>query len=225
MNDSSQPVSLYQQHLLILGYDKALDQNISVEEIAGEERRCKNLKLPPLNLPEQKPSKRPQLYPIAAVLLVSLVPLTLIKGFDPFASNGPAYRIKGAPVVQVFWERQGVVQKFVSGTTLKNGDRVRAEVLTPVDSAAYLLVTDANGNMLSPSQQVLDGALRLEKGAKRSFPGSLELVGISQGEQLLVVVCPDSARSVFKKLILQSKRVINSQSLPKPCYFKEFRLR
>jgi len=110
-----------------------------------------------------------------------------------------AYLAKGEAQVQVFYERDGKTQALASDFRLSNGDRVRAEVLTPYRARVYWAVFDHTGRPLIPLEQFLSNTTDIDSGSKAAMPDSFRLVGKSEGETLVAIVCDLSRNDELAK--------------------------
>lgn len=103
----------------------------------------------------------------------------------------PGWRTKGGRVpIQIYFERSGTVAKFVEGSKLQNGDRIRIEVAADRDLVAFLAITNRAGSIISDLNEATTQPLRLRAGEQQMFTGSLELVGLPEGETVAVLLCP-----------------------------------
>lgn len=106
---------------------------------------------------------------------------------------GPGLRVKGdIGAATVYFDHEGKVGKLTSGMTLESGTKVRVEVSAHGDAFAYMTVADRNSQLLTDATGL---RLALKAGEKASFPGALELTGESEGETILVLICPAAAEA------------------------------
>lgn len=233
MSASERNKSLLQQQMAILGYaggpmDPATRR---------EKERMASLPLPPLHLPgaSEKPAMRlgrsrrwQQALGFGALIgAFAALLLFVYRGDLPWSSevSNDRLRVKGESKIWVYWERQGEVRQLEPGTSLKNGDRVRAEVLAAEDVVGYLAVRGENGALLWEPSQVRDGSLRLKAGQKGTFSGSVKLVGEDEGEKLLVVICGTNVTFDFGAVFPGERQPVDLTALPGGCSAQEFPLR
>jgi hypothetical protein len=206
--------SLFAQHGAILGHTQS-----PLDEAARKEKeRIASLPLEPLSLPSHRPVPRfRRSLAFASVALAVLVSVVVARW--PFESEESGdLRIKGESEVWFYWERDGLVQDFVPGTVLQNGDRIRAEVLAAKETTAYLAVMAQDGRLLGDVSKVKDSMMMLKAGEKASFAGSVKLVGANDGESLVVILCAQGVRPDFAE-------PFQLASIPQACTTTSVRLR
>lgn len=220
--------SLLAQHQRILGYNKGIDQKPHPSDWE-EQSRIERLRLPPLYLPQ---TARPQSFfanlgisgarwwgfaAMAALMLVAIL----------WPKADESLRIKGTHHISIFWEREGHVEPWTGGTFLQAGDRVRAEVLASDNIIAYAGIADHEGKLLLPPEQFHATAQTLAPGERKAFPGSFKLVGPSEGETLVVLICEKKtlATRLLEQVQSLEKPIMTRNQLPKGCDMQLFPLR
>jgi hypothetical protein len=135
-------------------------------------------------------------------------------------------------MVNVIWERQGKVQPIGSESALQDGDKVGASVVASQDSFAYWVITDNQNKVISDLGDIESSKITLQAGVSKSFESSFTLTAPNQGENLIVVICPQEKMLQPKQAMdivfnqqffvqLMSEQKINSSS----CIFAGYRLR
>lgn len=208
--------SLLSQHLTILGLEPG-----DAAAAASEKIRMDSLDLPPLTLASRQRSRS---ITTPLVALASALAL-LVVSYRLLTPDG--LRVKGAHKVSVFWERDGQVEPFSEGVSLRNGDRVRAEVLAGSDAVAFLAVASGDGMLLSDPPHAAAGSIRVATGERKSFPGSVKLVGADEKERLVVIICQvEGAETPELSEVLKAKgERIRLEALPSQCSVERFELR
>lgn len=220
-NSTDKNPSLFDQLAVAMDLD-GLDGNHTplVQECAASLRR---VVLPQLQLPAQrrKPAltwNRSMLLPLAASVAVMIGGYQLL---NRHTADG-TLRVKGGTTVHLFWERAGAVSEFTPKTSLTNGDRVLAEVMTPGRAEAFWGVTNANGDVLGSWDDVRASRMTLSPAKRLTFPTSLQLVGHNDKEVLFVLVCTPEVPDPFKDLTKLKDVYLNDI---KNCSIWRFQLR
>ncbi len=190
-DQDKKPPSRLDRHLSILGLGDSLPE----DQLAADRRLMTEARPKGLTFPEvKKPSflsaladHRSKWQMGLAGLAAAVIAVVLYK--NPSSPDG-AYTIKGGASVAIYFEQAGQVKSWTTGTVLAEGTKVRAEVLAVKPTVAFWGVTAKGGRLLSDSRWILDNRLPLAAGEKKFFPGSLELSGPSEGETLVVAICP-----------------------------------
>ena len=149
-----------------------------------------------------------------------------------FTNNQEHLTAKGSVMVNVIWERQGKVQSISSESALQDGDKIGASVVASQDSFAYWVITDNQNKVISDLGDIESSKITLQAGVSKSFESSFTLTAPNQGENLVVVICPQEKMlqpkqamdSVFSQQFfvqLMSEQKINSSN----CMFAGYRLR
>ncbi len=189
--DKKQPSRL-DRHLSILGLGDSLPEDqLAAERRLMTEARPKRLTFPAARKPgflTALADHRSKWQMGLAGLAAAVIAVVLYK--NPSPSDG-TYTIKGGAGVAIYFEQGGQVKAWTTGTVLAEGAKVRAEVLAVKPTMAFWGVTAKGGRLLSESHWILENRLPLAAGEKKFFPGSLELSGPSEGEVLVVAICPE----------------------------------
>jgi hypothetical protein len=219
--------SLLSQHYAILDGHADLDPATQAEKDRIASMRLPDLQLPARVLPIKKRSFALLRMTGVSVLAAAAIAAVLWTTRSPVSGLDDGLRIKGEHQVWVYWERAGEAKAYESGTILESGDRIRAEVLAAEGSVAYWGVTDGSGRLLSDPADVWGSVLRLGPGERDAFSGSFKLVGPSEGETLVVIVCQgqDLPRSVVDDLGKRGGQPLTAAELPSACGLKSFKLR
>lgn len=213
--------SLLNQQLTILGLAPG-----DAAAAAAERARIESVELSPLTLSGKQRAWRPSSPLMALAAAVVLVVLSY-RLLSPVQPQDDGLRVKGASKVWVYWERDGQVEPWSEDVDLQNGDRVRAEVLAGNDAVAYLAVVSGDGILLSDPAQVTGSAMRLGAGERKSFPGSIKLVGADEKERLVIVICQtDGGAAPDLSRVLKGRgERLGLYELPKECGIEQFVLR
>jgi hypothetical protein len=232
--------SLLSQHMRLLGFEPgALDA-----AGAAEARRVASIELPPLVLDEGAASdgarasfiplarpRRSARISIAAGLLLAagLAALVLTRPLGLERGGELGLRVKGEGKVWLYWERAGVATAWQPGTALVNGDRVRAEVLAGgAPTTALAVVESGDGRLLSDPAQAWSERLELAAGERKSFTGSVKLVGADDDEHLVVLLCPSAtgaAAAALQAVFPAASQPARHDLVPKECALESFQLR
>lgn len=173
------------RHLSILGLgDPVAEELLAADRQVMTEAVPRKLRFPPAKKPA------PAFWQMGVgVLLAASLAVILYRNRD---TDDGGFRVKGGASVALYFEQDGQVQQWKAGTTLKEGAKIRAEVVAGKPTLAFWGVTAKGGRLLSEPHWILENRLLLAAGEKKFFPGSLELSGPSEGETLVVSICPDA---------------------------------
>jgi hypothetical protein len=110
-------------------------------------------------------------------------------------------RTKGSVGLEVFVERDGLVQRAVGGGEFKPGDRLRFEVDLPDPAHILILGVEADGSLYNtyPATASVATALKMNQGADQILPGAVELDEKLGREILHLVACERSFNSAEVK--------------------------
>lgn len=222
---TNKPSLLEQHYAIIAGDPGPLDPATAHEKDRIESIRLPKLELPARNVVSLKRPKNTVWRVALSGLAAAGIAGALWTARTSHTDDG--LRTKGEHQVWVYWERAGDVKTYEDGMLLETGDRVRAEVLAAESVVAYWGVTDASGRLLSDPADVWGSALKLEPGERDAFSGSFKLVGPSEGETLVVILCQgeDLPKAVVDDLGKRDGRPLTAAALPTACGLKSFRLR
>lgn len=213
--------SLLSQQLTVLGLAPG-----DAEAARAERSRIEGIELAPLTLSGPQRSRRTLHLALAAAASLALMVLSYRLLTPGFERDGDL-TVKGASKVWVYWERDGQVEPWSEDADLQNGDRVRSEVLAVSDAVAYLAVVSGDGVLLSDPDQVRSGAMRLSAGERKSFSGSIKLVGVDEKERLVVIVCHlDGGLGPNLSVLFKGRgEKVDFGGMPKNCGVEQFGLR
>lgn len=161
----------------------------------------------------------------AAMVFLVLLPALTMRTADRSHVLPDTVRVKGGEKVVLYVERNGVVTPYAGGSTLQNGDRLRTEIITGGERVAYQFVTNADRQVLSPVADVLDERIYVRAGEKGVFPGSIELVGRSEGETLHVLLCGGQVPTAAVIEFIKEYPADGEGVAPKGCLLKSIGLR
>lgn len=196
--------SMFSKHLRLI----EADETTWTPEERKEFERLKEIDLPPLTLPP-RPRSLPsslihrasevvrqtlstvQLRPGSFAGALTVAGLAVFVSVLIFREDSDRLSPKGAVQISVFWERAGKVSPLLMKSNLVDGDKVGATVLSAEDGVAYWAITDQDFKILSDQADVEASKISLKAGVRKSFGSSFELVPPNQGENLVIVVCPD----------------------------------
>lgn len=173
------------RHLSVLGLGDTLPEG----EVAADRRVMAEARPKRLTFPERKSAAFFAKWQMGFALLAAAA-VAVVLYQNQSAPDG-AFTIKGGASVAIFFEQAGQVRPWTTGTKLEEGAKVRAEVLAVKPSVAFWGVTAKGGRLLSEPDWIVANRIGLAAGEKKFFPGSLELSGPSEGETLVVSVCPE----------------------------------
>lgn len=212
--------SLLAQQLTVLGLASG-----DAEAAGAERARIEGIELASLTLAGAQRSRKA--LHLALALAASLALLVVSYRLLTPGIETDDLRVKGASKVWVYWERDGQVEPWSEDADLQNGDRVRAEVLAVSDAVAYLAVVSGDGVLLSDPEQVRAGAMRLTAGERKSFSGSIKLVGVDEKERLVVIVCHlDGGLGPNLSVLFKGRgEKVEFGGMPKNCGVEQFALR
>lgn len=175
--------SRYKRHLAYLN----LKGDVKSDDLRSKEKEeIDRIKLPPLQLKEEKSSLLfPWLTGLAiasAALLFFIVPV-----FQP--SDQPTLTFKGDTQISVIAVRNGEFIQF-SEKQAQAGDRVNFEVIASTHVKIYLMIYDRNERQLLTEDEVLGTEVLIPAGKKATFAEAITLTDENDGERAVVVVCP-----------------------------------
>jgi hypothetical protein len=170
-------------------------------------------------------SQHGELLGVAAMLLLFILPFST---FQNDSLNSNAIRAKGGDKITIYKERNGQVTQiatFDQSLALENGDRIRIEVLAGAARHVFYYISSfSKREVLSPVNDIQAEGMLLKAGDRAIFPGSVELVGVNEGETLNILLCNEALNAA------QLSEMINEYTLggtvkPKSCLLKTIRLR
>jgi hypothetical protein len=239
--------SFFTKHLHITGIETS--SLVSESDIAGDLKAMDGIDLPNLDFrsvarnSEKKKlplvrlldasrsfinnlfSEHTELLGVAAMLLLFILPLSTMKSASEVTE---VIRAKGGDKITIYKERQGTVSqiaRFEQSLALENGDRIRIEVLAGAERHAFYFISSASKmQVLSSVQEIQAEGISLKAGDRAIFPGSVELIGVNEGETLNVLLC-DSPLSGAQLSEMISEYPQNGVVTPKSCLLKTIRLR
>ncbi len=219
--------SLFKKHLRLIQQDESTWTESDRQEFA----RLQSFKLPPLEL---KPTpwmtfKRQFQSGLPLLATASLAIVTMV---TLFKSKDTDLVAKGSMQVSVFWDRNGKVSPLKDDSTLKDGDKIGASVVSSEEAIAYWAITDDKFKPISDVNDIESSKLALEPGVSKRFDSGFELVAPNQGENLVVVVCAKSKMKADVKPVdslfdreFTSKLLADQQIRSSDCLFVGYRLR
>jgi hypothetical protein len=139
---------------------------------------------------------------------------------------------KGSLQVSVFWQHDGITKPWTEMSNIQDGDRVGASVISSEESVAYWFLTDKSMNIIDGTDDIESSQIKLKAGQSQSFDSSFQLTAPNQGENLVVIVCPQTmtgAGKIVKALLLDhdfTDKILRARRLLyKDCSFSGFKLR
>ncbi len=229
--------SLYSKHLRILTEDQSRWTQADHEEFL----LLQSLDLPKLNLSNCKTAELTWWKRIRGELqlgnrskIIAMAACAVAIGFfvPLIQSNHDTLVPKGSLQVSVFWQHDGITKPWTEMSNLQDGDKVGASVISSEESTAYWLLTDKSMNTIEGTEDIESSQLNLKPGQSQSFDSSFQLTAPNQGENLLVIVCPQTmpgAGKMVKSLLLDhdfTDKILLARRLSyKDCSFSSFKLR
>jgi hypothetical protein len=215
---------LLQEHLAFLHGEASLSPSEAERVALFAEQGGKPLSLTPQALPRKK-----RWPPVAAlgVLLAACLALWVW----PKAEE-PDLLAKGSAKVFVVVSTQNDRRVLSNAEDLPAGSKVGAEIKATEPTTAFLAVFNREGVGLLSSDLIVQNGLELKAGAREYFSTALELVGPSEGERLVVVVCQSAAfhQSFANPVDFVSQHLMKAETategqLPEFCGVKSLQLR
>jgi hypothetical protein len=216
--------SLFSKHLKIIEGDPSK----WTEAERQEHEVLETLRLPPL--PERKSWWQKFQFQIrmgfaSAVAMSAAVVLFLPREKSELTA-------KGSIQVSAYWARGTTVRPLSSNENLLDGDKVGAGVISSEESFAYWAITDNQFKLLSHPHDIETSRLSLEPGVKKNFESSFELTSPNQGEHLVVIVCPKTAKPTSTEKVgalldqaFVSRLIAEKRAAAADCMFVGYRLR
>ena len=193
--DASLSRSRFDRQLAVLGVNGG--NEVSPADLAAEKRLIDAATPKPLEFPstatEPMPGRNAMRWMgIGGVFALAAAAIFLVMKAEPRTDAPPGWMMKGGTSARVFVEEGGAVKEWSAARPLDAGARVKVEVAVQEASTAFWGVVGRGPKLLSDVAWIGQNRLTLPAGGKGSFAGSLELDGKSEGENLVVVVCPAS---------------------------------
>lgn len=211
--DQGEEGSRFARHLSLLGLsDEPMEgAALDAERAFVDSMPTKNLSFPDevLRLPQRK--KNNIWWAASGVILAAALALLVLR--QP-SDNDNGLIIKGGSHVEVFVEQDGKIQKLPEAGTVASGARLKAEISAQRNAMAFWGVHNSGGQLLTDAAWIWQNRLELKTSERKSFSGSLELQGASEGERLCVLECPaDVAKRGQDRLTREIAEILRSETL------------
>jgi hypothetical protein len=245
VTESGSKLSFYRRHLHLTGVERA--DGLSAAELAADRADMAAIDLPPLtflpsgtsgavtpDVPDQKGVARVfdwlvrdhgSWLGVAAMMFLVMIPALTMRPAERHPVLPDTVRAKGGEKIVLYVERNGVVTLHAAGAALQNGDRLRTEIIAGSERVAYQFVTNADRQVLSTVADLLNERIYIRSGEKGIFPGSIELVGRSEGETLNVLLCEGQVPTAAVIEFIKEYQADGEGVAPKGCLLKSIGLR
>lgn len=224
--------SLFSKHIALI----TKPESTWTAEQRAEWDKINSLELPPLRLPKKEKKisiwenwRQQWKYGFSILAVVSLALIVII---PQLRDTEDTLTAKGSTRVSVYWERDNKVSPLTDTSVLLDGDKIGANVVSSEDSVAYWMITDKDLHVLDDVKDIEASRLKLTAGVTERFESSFQLVAPNQGENLIVVVCPNPTKDntvIENKLIMDRgflSDVLEKQNKKaNDCLYAGFRLR